>query len=95
VIALLSVTGAERAYRSARDRTRIIDALLSKAGALGADAVVVTLDYGVGGGPVDLRDTREEVDGADVLGAAAVGMFGSRIHTIKAMAIVYEPVWSK
>ncbi len=95
VIARLSVTGAERAYHRSRDRTRIIDALRSKAGALGADAVVVTLDYGFGGGPVDLRDTREEVDGVDVLGAAAVGIFSNRIHTIKAMAIVYEPVWSK
>ncbi len=95
VIAHLSVTGAEPVYFSARARTKIVDALRSKAGALGADAVVVTLDYGVGGEPVASTGMRGAESGREVLDAVAGGLLTSRIHTIKAMAIIYEPVRSK
>ena len=95
VIARLSVVGHEPAYPSYRGRTQIMETLRAKAGALGADAVVVTLDYGVGGEPVEYTGLEVLETSNEMTGSASDGFVLARVHTIKAFAIVYEPVRSK
>ena len=95
VIAHLSVVGAEPAYPSARGRNKIENALRDKAGALGANAVVITLDYGVGGEPVAYTGMQALDTGRNTSRSVTDGIVTNRVHTIKAIAIVYEPDRSK
>ncbi len=95
VVAHLSVTGAERFYRTERDREEIEEALRSKAAEWGADAVVVTSDYGAWGNAAASNAMPDVETGREAVGALALGVFSSRIHTIKAVAIVYQPTRSR
>lgn len=87
VIARISVAGVEPAYPTARGRTGLEAALRARAGALGADAVVVTRDYGVGGEPPGYTGlTTLHTRHALTTGGVTMG----RVRTIKALAIVYD-----
>ena len=90
VIAHLSVVGHEPAYPSYRGRTKIMDTLRARAGALGADAIVVVQDHGVGGEPVQYTGLEALETRMEGPGSASEGLVVARVHTIKAMAIVYE-----